>query len=246
MQVSPYYVLPRRFSTGSPRSPGVIHGRGSVAASRGSWLTWERLDASRRPGVGNSELCMCHRYLRYLQNYACVTVISTVISRYLRYPPGGGPAESGADDDHVMGAGGGPRRHRLRSLAAAETPQAANKRRRAASVQLNVVRSCHSGNIGSAGTVSSTEEIHSAAMRVTDSVVAERGRRSPGRDAFPVVDSKIYLPFYRNTCYRVLVDRKSYAWTRGPVRRGWRHPGGPRAAGDGFKAPRRLILTASP
>jgi hypothetical protein len=32
-------------------------------------------------------------------------------------------AESGADDDHVMGAGGGPRRHRVRSLAAAETPQ---------------------------------------------------------------------------------------------------------------------------
>ena len=129
------------------------------------------------------------------------------------------PAESGADDDHVMGAGGGPRRHRLRSLAAAETPQLQTS---AAARRLfsNVVRSCHSGNIGGAGSVSSTEEIYSAVMRATNSVAAGRGGRSPGRDACPVADSKILLPFYRNLCYRVLVDQKSRAWTRCPARLG--------------------------
>jgi hypothetical protein len=44
--------------------------------------------------------------------------------------------------------------------------------------------------------------------------------KSPEIPEIPVVDRKIFLPFYRNKCYGVLAGHKACAWTRGRVRLG--------------------------
>ena len=155
------------------------------------------------------------------------------------------PAESGADDDHVMGAGGGPRRHRLRSLAAAETPQLQTS---AAARRLFSLMSCDLAIQATSG----AREPFRAWKRFIPPLCGSRIQSWQGGAAeVPAVtpSRKLTAKFlFRFTETRAIVfslTGKSYAWTRGPVRRGWRHPGGPRAAGDGFKAPRRPKLTAS-